>query len=69
VRDPFRTAQRYLLASLGLVALGLVGWFGTHSAAQAPQYDLLIVTETVVLNKAEHTGAKPGRVLYGRGKT
>jgi hypothetical protein len=47
----------------------LVGWLGTHSVAQVPQYDLLTVTETVVLNKAEHTGAKPGRVLYGRGKT
>jgi len=22
-----------------------------------------------VLNKGEHTGAKPGRVLYGRGKS
>lgn len=43
VRDFFRSAHRYPLAALGLVALGLVGWFGTHSAAQAPQYDLLIV--------------------------
>ena len=31
--------------------------------------DYVIVNGTVVLNKGEHTGAKPGRVLYGRGKT
>jgi len=69
VRDSFRTVQRYSLAALGMTAPVLVGWLGTHSVAQVPQYDLLTVTETVVLNKAEHTGAKPGRVLYGRGKT
>jgi N-acyl-D-amino-acid deacylase len=28
----------------------------------------VIVNGTVVLNKGEHTGAKPGRVLFGRGK-
>jgi len=28
----------------------------------------VIVNGVVVINKGEHTGAKPGRVLYGRGK-
>jgi N-acyl-D-amino-acid deacylase len=31
--------------------------------------EYVIVNGTVVLNKGEHTGAKPGRVLYGRGKS
>ncbi|MBZ5516045.1 MAG: D-aminoacylase [Acidobacteriia bacterium] len=30
--------------------------------------EYVIVNGTVVLKKGEHTGAKPGRVLYGRGK-
>ena len=28
----------------------------------------VIVNGVVVINKGEHTGAKPGKVLYGRGK-
>jgi dihydroorotase/N-acyl-D-amino-acid deacylase len=28
----------------------------------------VIVNGTIVINKGEHTGARPGRVLYGRGK-
>jgi len=28
----------------------------------------VIVNGTVVIDKGEHTGAKPGRVLYGRGR-
>jgi N-acyl-D-aspartate/D-glutamate deacylase len=31
--------------------------------------EYVIVNGTVVLNKGEHTGAKPGHVLYGRGKS
>ena len=31
--------------------------------------EYVIVNGTVVLNKGEHTGAKPGRVLYGRGRS
>jgi N-acyl-D-amino-acid deacylase len=31
--------------------------------------EYVIVNGTVVLNKGQHTGAKPGRVLYGRGKS
>jgi dihydroorotase/N-acyl-D-amino-acid deacylase len=31
--------------------------------------EYVIVNGMVVLNKGQHTGAKPGRVLYGRGKT
>jgi N-acyl-D-aspartate/D-glutamate deacylase len=31
--------------------------------------EYVIVNGTVVLNKGEHTGAKPGQVLYGRGKS
>jgi hypothetical protein len=27
-----------------------------------------VVNGVVVLNKGKHTGAKPGRVLHGRGK-
>jgi len=30
--------------------------------------DYVIVNGTIVLNKGQHTGAKPGRVLYGRGR-
>jgi len=29
----------------------------------------VIVNGVVVIDKGQHTGAKPGRVLYGRGKT
>ena len=28
----------------------------------------VIVNGVVVLDKGQHTGAKPGKVLYGRGK-
>jgi N-acyl-D-amino-acid deacylase len=28
----------------------------------------VIVNGTVVIDQGQHTGAKPGRVLYGRGK-
>jgi len=28
----------------------------------------VIVNGVVVIDKGEHTGARPGRVLYGRGK-
>ena len=31
--------------------------------------EYVIVNGTVVLNKGEHTSAKPGRLLYGRGKS
>ncbi|MFB3922989.1 MAG: amidohydrolase family protein [Terriglobia bacterium] len=31
--------------------------------------EYVVVNGTIVLNNGEHTGAKPGRVLYGRGKT
>jgi N-acyl-D-aspartate/D-glutamate deacylase len=30
--------------------------------------EYVVVNGAVVLNKGEHTGAKPGRVLHGRGK-
>jgi N-acyl-D-amino-acid deacylase len=38
-------------------------------AQYAVGFQYVIVNGTPVIDKGEHTGARPGRVLYGRGKT
>ena len=48
MRDSTGTVQRYSLAAFGLAALVLAGRLGTQSAAQAPQYDLLIVNGRIL---------------------
>ena len=74
-------AQILGLTDRGLLRPGLaadVTIFDPNTVADQATYEdpmqypvgiaYVIVNGVVVINKGEHTGAKPGKVLYGRGK-
>src|SRR5437764_68028 len=74
-------AQILGLTDRGLLRPGLAAdmtLFDTKTGGEQATYEdpmqypvgiaYVIVNGVVVINKGEHTGAKPGKVLYGRGK-
>ncbi|HHF42601.1 MAG TPA: hypothetical protein ENL38_02665, partial [Candidatus Aminicenantes bacterium] len=75
-------AQMYRLTGRGLIAVGMYAdltifdpekFEDKATFAQPHQYsqglEYVIVNGTVVVEHNRHTGKKPGRILYGPGKT
>ena len=54
-----------------VISFSILGWIGTRIYQQMPPIPDRVVTPdgVVVIDKGEHTGARPGKPLRGRGVT